>query len=113
MLLTYQYRIHATPEQQAVMLDWLELLRRHRNWVLGNRFDWLRRTRSQVDRCSLVSEPIGGIPEFRPTFENESAQLKETKKLFPAYKEIYSTLQNHEVHPLERIWLTQFCCCTS
>ncbi len=45
------------------METWLELLRRHYNYALGQRLDWLNRTRCQVDRCSLVSEPIGEIPE--------------------------------------------------
>ncbi|HEY9873795.1 MAG TPA: transposase [Candidatus Obscuribacterales bacterium] len=104
MRLTYQYRIQPNPAQQAVMLNWLEMLRWHRNWVLGNRYDWLRRTRSQVDRCSIVSEPIGDIPELKPTFENESAQLKETKKLFPAYKDIYHEVQQENLKRVDKAW---------
>jgi putative transposase len=104
MRLTYQYKIKPSLEQQAVMLDWLELLRRHRNWVLGNRFDWLNRTRSQVDRCSIISEPIGEIPELKPTFENESAQLKQTKKLFPAYKDIYHEIQQENLKRVDKAW---------
>jgi len=104
MRLTYQYRIQPSLEQQAVMFDWLEMLRWHRNWVLGNRYDWLRRTRCQIDRCSIVSEPIGKIPEFRPTFENESAQLKKTKKLFPAYKDIYHDIQQENLKRVDSSW---------
>ncbi|MGB7441222.1 MAG: helix-turn-helix domain-containing protein, partial [Coleofasciculaceae cyanobacterium] len=29
MILTYQYRIKPTPDQEATMLFWLERLRRH------------------------------------------------------------------------------------
>ncbi|MCL1465243.1 helix-turn-helix domain-containing protein [Argonema galeatum] len=29
MLLTYQYKIKPTKEQEIIMLQWLELLRRH------------------------------------------------------------------------------------
>ncbi|MEG4801314.1 MULTISPECIES: RNA-guided endonuclease InsQ/TnpB family protein [unclassified Microcoleus] len=104
MRLSYQYRIQPTPKQQAVMFDWLELLRRHRNWVLGNRFDWLHRTRCKIDRCSIVSEPIGEIPELKPTFENESAQLKETKKLFPEYKEFYHEVQQENLKRVDKAW---------
>jgi len=86
------------------MSDWLELLRRHRNWVLGNRYDWLHRTRSQIDHCSLISEPIGEIPELKPTFENESAQLKEAKKLFPAYKDIYHEVQQENLKRVDKAW---------
>ncbi|HEY9872421.1 MAG TPA: transposase [Candidatus Obscuribacterales bacterium] len=104
MRLTYQYRVQPNLEQQAIMFDWLEMLRWHRNWVLGNRYDWLRRTRCQIDRCSIVSEPIGDIPEVRPTFENESAQLKETKKLFPAYKDIYHEVQQKNLKRVDKAW---------
>uniref|UniRef100_UPI0035C89290 hypothetical protein n=1 Tax=Okeania sp. SIO2F4 TaxID=2607790 RepID=UPI0035C89290 len=42
--------------EQSVKIDyWLELLRRHWNYALGQRLDWLNRTRCQVDRCSLIS----------------------------------------------------------
>ena len=63
MLLTYQYRIKPSDEQITVMKTWLELCRWQWNRSLGERLDWLRRTRCQIDRCSLDSEPIGKIPE--------------------------------------------------
>jgi putative transposase len=86
------------------MLTWLELLRRHRNWVLGNRYDWLRRTRCQIDRCSLISEAIGDIPELKPSYYNESEQLKQTKKLFPEYKNIYHEVQQQNLMRLDDSW---------
>ncbi|MEA5497977.1 helix-turn-helix domain-containing protein, partial [Limnoraphis robusta] len=63
MIITFQYRIKPTPEQLATMETWSELLRRHWNFALSQRLDWLNRTRCQVDRCSIISEPIGDIPE--------------------------------------------------
>jgi len=66
------------------MLYTLELLRRHWNYALGQRLDWLRRTRCQIDRCSLISEPIGGIPD-KVDYYTQQAALKETKILFPDY----------------------------
>ena len=62
MLLTYQYRLQPNQEQVATLSHWGELLRRHWNYALGQRLDYLRRTRSSIDRCSLISEPIGEIP---------------------------------------------------
>lgn len=44
MILTYCYRIKPNAEQSAVMLYTLELLRRHWNYALGQRLNWLRRT---------------------------------------------------------------------
>jgi transposase len=72
MLLTYQFKLNPTPEQVVILETWGELLRRHWNYALGERLDWLRRTRSQIDRCSLVSEPIGEIPE-KPDYYTQAS----------------------------------------
>ena len=92
MILTYEYRLRPTSEQAAQIDWWLELLRRHWNYALGQRLDYLRRTRSQIDRCSLFWEPIGEIPE-PVNYYRQQAALKETKILFPEYKEIYYVLR--------------------
>jgi len=88
MITTFQYRIKPTSDQVATMETWSELLRRHWNFAIGQRLDWLNQTRCQVDRCSIVSCPIGNIPEKVDYYYQQSA-LKETKQLFPAYKDIY------------------------
>jgi hypothetical protein len=62
------------------METWREMLRRHFNYALGQRFDWLRRTRCQIDRCSLVSEPIGDIPEKFPSYNFQAGELKQTNR---------------------------------
>ncbi|WP_333093922.1 MULTISPECIES: helix-turn-helix domain-containing protein [unclassified Microcoleus] len=56
--LTHIYRIKPSTEQIAIMETWLEMLRRHFNYALGQRLDWLGRTDCQIDRCGLVSELI-------------------------------------------------------
>lgn len=104
MKLTYVYRIKPTTEQVAIMETWLELLRRHRNYVLGQRYDWLRRTRCQIERCSILSEPIGEIPIIAPNYNNEAGHLKETKKLFPDYKDIYADVQQQNLKRLDNTW---------
>lgn len=101
MIITYQFRIKPTPEQAATMETWLELLRRHHNYALGQRLDWLNRTRCQIDRCSLISESIGEIPERVDYFTQQTA-LKETKVLFPAYKDIYSEVQQINLQRLDK-----------
>ncbi|NJK66515.1 MAG: transposase [Microcoleus sp. CSU_2_2] len=101
MLLTYQYRLQATTEQVATLSHWGELLRRHWNYALGQRLDWLRRTRCQLDRCSLISEPIGDIPDS-VNYYSQAADLKETKRLFPEYKDIYADCQQQNLMRLDR-----------
>jgi putative transposase len=85
------------------METWSELLRRHWNFALGQRLDWLNRTRSQIDRCSTVSEPIGEIPQRVDYYFQQSA-LKETKKLFPEYAGIYSEVQQINLQRLDKAW---------
>ncbi|MGL5193398.1 MAG: RNA-guided endonuclease InsQ/TnpB family protein [Chroococcales cyanobacterium] len=103
MMLTYCYRIQPSAEQEAVMLHTLELLRRHWNYALGQRLDWLRRTRCRSDRCSLVSVPIGEIPE-RVNYYTQQADLKQTKQLFPEYKNIWAEAQQVNLQRLNQAW---------
>ncbi|WP_353812996.1 helix-turn-helix domain-containing protein [Moorena sp. SIO1G6] len=83
MLLTYCYRIKPSDEQIAIMERWLELLRRHWNYALGQRLDWLNRTRCSIDRCSIVREAIGEVPEPVNYYTQQSALkvLKTGRKL--------------------------------
>jgi len=104
MKLTYVYRIKPTAEQATIMDWWLELLRRHHNYALGQRLDWLRRTRCQIDRCSIVSEPIGELPGLFPNYNLQAGLIKQTKELFPDYKNIYHDVQQQNLKRLEKAW---------
>lgn len=103
MIITFQYRIKPTPEQVTIIETWSESLRKHWNFALGQRLDWLNRTRCQVDRCSVVSEPIGAVPE-RVDYYSQQSALKETKKLFPEYANIYSEVQQMNLQRLDKAW---------
>ena len=52
MLLTVQYRLQSTLLQVATLSHWGELARRHWNYALGQRSDWLRRTRLEHNASS-------------------------------------------------------------
>jgi putative transposase len=104
MKLTHIYKIKPSTKQVAIMDDWLELLRRHFNYALSQRFDWLRRTRCQIDRCSLVSEAIGDIPDKFPGYNLLAGELKQTKELFPVYKEIHAEVQQQNLKRLDKAW---------
>jgi putative transposase len=103
MLLTYQYKINPNPEQVATLSHWGELLRRHWNYALGQRLDYLHCTRCSIDRCSLISEPIGDIPS-QVDYYSQAAELKETKLLFPEYKDIYADCQQQNLMRLDKAW---------
>nr|WP_293100010.1 hypothetical protein [Okeania sp. SIO2F4] len=63
----------------------------------------MNRTRCQVDRCSLISCPIGEI-STRPDYYFQQSALKQTKQLFPDYKEIYSEIQQINLQRLDKAW---------
>ncbi|MBD0362876.1 MAG: transposase [Coleofasciculus sp. C3-bin4] len=104
MKLTHIYRIKPSTEQVAIMDTRLEMLRRHFNYALGQRYDWLRRTRCQIDRCSLISESIGDIPDKFPGYNFQAGELKATKELFPVYKEIHAEVQQQNLKRLDKAW---------
>ncbi len=82
---------------------WGELLRRHWNYALGQRLDWLNRTRAPIARCSIVAEPIGevGAPV---DYYTQAFELKQTKELFPEYKGIYADCQQQNLMRLDKAW---------
>lgn len=101
MIITHCYRIKPNAGQEAVMLHTLELIRRHWNYALGQRLDWLKRTRCQIDRCSVVSEPIGEMPG-RVDYYTQQADLKQTKALYPEYKDIWAESQQVNLQRLNK-----------
>jgi putative transposase len=103
MLLTYQYKLNPIRDQVLVLETWGELLRRHWNYALGQRLDWLSRMRCPIDRCSVVSEPIGEIPQ-RVDYYSQAAELRQTKALFPEYQGIYADCQQQNLMRLEQAW---------
>jgi len=103
MLITYQYRLNPTSPQASMMETWAELLRRHWNYALGQRLDWLNQTRCQIDRCSIVCESIGEIPE-KVDYYSQASDLKQTKELFPDYKNIYADCQQQNLMRLDKAW---------
>jgi len=82
---------------------WGELLRRHYNYALAQRLDWLRRSRCQIDRCSIVSEPIGDIPD-KVDYYTQASELCQTKELFPEYKNIHADCQQQNLMRLDKAW---------
>ncbi|NJO93429.1 MAG: IS200/IS605 family element transposase accessory protein TnpB [Hydrococcus sp. RM1_1_31] len=93
MIITYQYKLRPNKDQVAKIQTWLELLRRHYNYCLGQRFDWWKYNRSDVNSCPLTCS-IAPLAD-RPNYYSQQNKLPETKELFPEYKNIHSqVLQN-------------------
>lgn len=138
MKLTYRYKLRPTKEQNAIMIDWLNLCRRQYNYRLGERYRWWESTRTPINSCPLNASVVSiariyqDIPEFRvqardgrklgtdglpitkkgdkyPNIINGYVQwsnvqlgdLKNTKKLFPQYKQIHSQVLQDVVNRVE------------
>jgi putative transposase len=71
MQLTYRYKLKPTTEQNALMIEWLNLCRRQYNYRLGERFRWWEATRTPVNACPLnvsivpIERIYQNIPESR------------------------------------------------
>ncbi|MGB5633270.1 MAG: transposase, partial [Waterburya sp.] len=80
MKLTYRYKLRPTKEQNATMIEWLNLCRRQYNYRLGQRFRWWEETRTPINSCPLnvsvvpVEKIYQDIPEFR-------VQVRDGRKL--------------------------------
>lgn len=127
MRLTYKYTLKPTKPQIATFQTWLELCRRQYNYRLGQRFDWFESTRSRVDACPLNVSivPIEQIYQDIPTqrilskgkckgeavstinqgyvdwFEIQRSDLKQTKVLFPDYKQLDSQVLQDVIDRVE------------
>lgn len=127
MRLTYKYRLKPTKPQIATFQVWLELARRQYNFRLGQRFDWYEATRSRVDACPLVvsiapaeeiykdipltrtlikgkrkGEVVSNIEQgYVKWFSVQRADLKQTKTLFPQYKELDSQVLQDVIDRVE------------
>lgn len=88
MRTAYQYRLRPTPDQESLMDNWLELLRRQYNYRLGERFNWWEQNRCDVNACPLICY----LPELKPhpDFYSQKRDLVNSKLLFPEYREIHS-----------------------
>ena len=88
MRTAYQYRLRSAPNQESLMGNWLELLRRQYNYRLGERFNWWEQNRCDVNACPLICY----LPELKsnPNFYSQKRDLVNSKRLFPEYGEIHS-----------------------
>lgn len=80
MKLNYRYKLRPTKEQNATMIEWLNLCRRQYNYRLAQRFQWWEATRTPINSCPLnvavvpVDRIYQDIPEFR-------VQVRDGRKL--------------------------------
>jgi putative transposase len=102
--MNYTYRIHPTPDQQALMLEWLETCRRLYNRCLRDLKDWMNSRKCSLYSCSLAREYImsGDIPF--PSYLEQKRQLTQWKKTNPWLQAVQSQVTQDCVKRLHNTW---------
>ena len=104
LTLNYTYRINPTPEQQALMLGWMETCRRLYNRCLGDIKDWLNSRKCSLYSCSLNREYIMSPDITFPSYLEQKKQLTQWKKSHPYYKAVHSQVTQDCIKRLHNTW---------
>ena len=99
--MNYSYRIYPSFEQEARMVSWLEACRGVYNYAVGERKDWIKSRRCQVDRCSLRSEYIIAADAPYPNYYAQKRALTAAKRDFLHLKDVQSQVLQDVVGRVE------------
>ncbi len=104
LTMNYTYRINPTPEQQELMLGWLETCRRLYNRCLRDLKDWLNSRKCSLYSCSLDREYIISPDIPFPSYLEQKRQLTQWKKTNSWLKEVHSQVTQDCVKRLHNTW---------
>lgn len=104
LTMNYTYRIYPTPDQQALMLEWLETCRRLYNRCLRDLKDWLHARKCSLYSCSLNREYIMSPDTPFPSDFEQERQLTQWKKTNSHYKAVHSQVAQDCVKRLHNAW---------
>jgi putative transposase len=98
--INYQYRVYPNFEQELRMVSWLEMCRGVYNYALGERKDWIKSRKSDVNSCSIISEYIIAADAPYPGYYNQQNALTANKAVLPHLKDVQSQVIQE---PLRRV----------
>ncbi|NEO96246.1 MAG: transposase [Moorea sp. SIO3G5] len=104
LMMNYRYRIYPSADQQAQMLEWLEVCRGVYNYALRELKDWLASRKCDVDRCSLSKEYIIRCDTPFPSYHLQQNNLPKAKKINPKLKKVHSQVLQTTVRRLHDTW---------
>ena len=104
LTMNYTYRINPTPEQQELMLGWMEMCRRLHNRCLRDLKDWLASRKCSLYSCSINREYIMSPDIPFPSYLEQKRQLTQWKKTNSYLKEVYSQVTQDCVKRLHNTW---------
>jgi putative transposase len=121
MILAYKFKLKPNSSQEALMADWINMLRSHYNFCLRDRivsyeevtFSRLGnysslKTKSEccpltcsISKSSGLGEPFKKTGKKRNAYEMQSAELPTLKKARPWFRQIHSTVLQQNLRKLD------------
>jgi putative transposase len=100
--LTYEYRIYPDVQQAQLMTQWLETCRKVYNYALGERRDWIKSRKCDINACSLHSEYIIAVDAPNPTYYQQKRNLSAARKVIPTIGTVHSQVLQDVMGRLEK-----------
>jgi putative transposase len=104
LVFNYTYRIYPDVEQEAKLLDWVEICRGAYNYALREIKDWCNSRKCSIDRCSLESEYIIPADTPFPGYYRQQNALPKAKKEYPRLGEVPSQVLQTTLRRLHDAW---------
>jgi putative transposase len=100
--LTYEYRIYPDAQQTELMTQWLETCRKVYNYALGERRDWIKSRKCDINACSLRGEYIIPVDAPKPTYYQQKRNLTAARKVIPTIGAVHSQVLQDVMGRLEK-----------
>jgi len=99
--MNYQYRVYPSFEQEARMVEWLEMCRGVYNYALRERKDWIKSRKCDINSCSLRSEYIIPADTPYPGYYEQQNALTAVKGSLPHLKDVQSQVIQEPIRRVE------------
>jgi putative transposase len=99
--MNYQYRVYPNLEQETRMVSWLEMCRGVYNYALGERKDWIKSRKCDINACSLESEYIIAADAPYPGYYEQQNALTAVKVALPHLKDVQSQVIQEPIRRVE------------
>jgi putative transposase len=107
-ILTYEYKLEPTTEQNQAFEQWLEICRKVYNYALRERKDWVNSRKCQVNACSLKQEYILPADAPRLTFHRQCKSLAAAKETNPDLKIPHTHVLQQVLRTLEAAFVAMW-----
>ncbi len=102
LTLTYEFKLVPTPDQAAIIEQWLIVGRKVWNYALRERKDWIESRKCEVNACSVRREHIIPADAPYPNFAHQCKSLTEAKKVNSELKAVNAQVLQQVLKTLDR-----------